>query len=270
MSYNKLRSFNIAYFAVRNFRVGCRFKIVFSTCCMPVTTLRLLFFLATTAGLLGGCSVLNKIPKTQFANGYYTLGQRPGNPLVYVDITDTSLQLHSATGSGAGKVLDTLPASRSDSVAANSYGLHFRRQTFDLDVLTIPFKFRLPAAGVPVQLNANLNGAAYIGYRTDHYVVSYTTDPLGKAVRTINHFGFSGGLFTGIGSTDMTPTNTANRIGDEYDGIVWSKGIAGIIAVNNVTVGITAGFDYLIDKNRHVWIYQSKPWFGLAFGLNLN
>lgn len=51
---------------------------------------------------------------------------------------------------------------------------------------------------------------------------------------------------------------------------MWSKGIAGIVAINGFTVGLTFGFDKLLDKNRTVWIYEEKPWFGLAVGLNLN
>lgn len=68
----------------------------------------------------------------------------------------------------------------------------------------------------------------------------------------------------------MTPTTTTNFISTEYDGIVWPKGVAGIIAVNNFTVGVSLGFDNLLDRNKQFWIYESKPWFGLAFGLNLN
>lgn len=68
----------------------------------------------------------------------------------------------------------------------------------------------------------------------------------------------------------MSPTNTSFAIEEEYDGVIWSKGLAFIFAVNRFTTGFSLGFDSLLDKNKDVWIYQSKPWFGLAFGLNLN
>jgi hypothetical protein len=48
------------------------------------------------------------------------------------------------------------------------------------------------------------------------------------------------------------------------------KGIAGIIGINNFTLGLAVGFDNLLDKNKKVWVYQGKPWLGLAFGLNSN
>ena len=85
-----------------------------------------------------------------------------------------------------------------------------------------------------------------------------------------NHFGFSFGVFTGFGNTFMSPTNTNNILQQEYDGIVWSKGVAGILAVNNFTLGLAFGFDNLLDKNHSNWNYKNKPWVGLAFGLNLN
>ncbi|WP_294671259.1 hypothetical protein [uncultured Fluviicola sp.] len=44
----------------------------------------------------------------------------------------------------------------------------------------------------------------------------------------------------------------------EYDGIVWSKGLAGIFAINRFTVRLAFGFDNLPDKNKSTWIYESK------------
>jgi hypothetical protein len=68
----------------------------------------------------------------------------------------------------------------------------------------------------------------------------------------------------------MNPWVTENQITQEYDGVVWSKGIAGIIGIDNFTIGLALGWDHLLDKNKNYWIYQGKPWLGLAFGLNLN
>ncbi len=120
-------------------------------------------------------------------------------------------------------------------------------------------------------MNANLNGGAYLGLRNDIYSIKYSASPLLlKSERKINHFGFSAGIFTGIGNTLVSSTSTNNLASYDYEGIVWSKGLAGIFAINNFTVGISIGIDYLMDKNRSIWIYQNQPWAGLAFGLNLN
>ena len=68
----------------------------------------------------------------------------------------------------------------------------------------------------------------------------------------------------------MNPSVTNNQITTEYDGLVSSKGLAGIIGINNFTIGLALGYDNLLDANKKKWIYQGKPWIGLAFGLNLN
>ncbi|MDX1936766.1 MAG: hypothetical protein SFU21_06605 [Flavihumibacter sp.] len=148
--------------------------------------------------------------------------------------------------------------------------LIFSKNTFDIDFLTMPLKLRPSLQQVPPQLNTNLNGAVYFGFRKDAYHLNSKITPLQQRQQQLNHFGFSVGGFTGIGNTFISPTTTNLQLQQEYDGVVWSKGFAAIIAINNFTVGIACGADHLLDKNRQVWIYQSKPWFGLAFGLNLN
>ncbi len=109
-----------------------------------------------------------------------------------------------------------------------------------------------------------------MGYRTDTYVLHYKDSPLGISKRNITHFGFSFGGYMGMGGTAMNPWVTNDQIALEYDGVVWTKGLAGIIALNNFTTGLALGWDHLLDKNKKYWIYQGKPWIGFVFGLNLN
>ena len=146
----------------------------------------------------------------------------------------------------------------------------FKKYSFDLDVLTIPFKYRPTADGVPRQLNTQFNGALYAGYRTDRYRIRYSPTPLNVARREITHFGFSVGYFSGIGAETITPLVTNHIFQDEYDGIVWMNGVGGFIGINNFTFGLGIGLDYLLDHNRKHWVYQGKPWLGLALGLNVN
>ncbi|MCF0052640.1 hypothetical protein LXM25_21390 [Dyadobacter sp. LJ53] len=148
--------------------------------------------------------------------------------------------------------------------------VYFKQSSFDVDFLSIPFKYRPAKSGIPNQFNTNLNGAVYVGYRNDIYQLSFRKTPLNKYQRETRHYGISYGFFTGLGGTAMNPSVTDNQISIEYDGLVWGKGIAGIIGINNFTVGLALGFDNLLDENKKVWIYQGKPWLGLAFGLNLN
>ena len=142
--------------------------------------------------------------------------------------------------------------------------------SFDVDFITVPLKYRNSQNGVEPQLNTEINASIYFGLRKDRYHIGYIENPLGIKYREIKHFGFSLGLFTGLGSSAITPTTTNDFINHEYDGIIWNKGLAGIFALNSFTLGVALGFDNLLDRNRSIWIYESKPWLGFTLGLNIN
>lgn len=135
----------------------------------------------------------------------------------------------------------------------------FKAQTFDLDVLTILFKYKPPVKDFPNQLNTNFNGALYAGYRTDIYKLSYKQTPLHTQNRNIAHYGYSIGGFAGLGTARIDEYVTLNRINYEYDGVVFTSGCAAVFGFNKLNLGLNAGFDYLLDKNRHVWVNQTKP-----------
>jgi hypothetical protein len=86
----------------------------------------------------------------------------------------------------------------------------------------------------------------------------------------MNHFGYSPGFFGGLGATSMNPFVTNNQIAEEYDGVVLSAGVAGLVGIGNLIFGAAIGLDHLMDKNHRSWIYQGKPWVGLTIGLNVN
>jgi len=147
----------------------------------------------------------------------------------------------------------------------------FKKPSLDIDIITALLKIRPQAKNIlPPQLNTNFNGNVYVGYRADIYNIHYKKSALGLSERVVNHFGFSIGGFIGFGNTAMTPSTTNNSITTEYDGMVFQKGVAGIIAINKLTIGLGIGFDNLFDKNKSRWIYENEPWFGLVLGLNLN
>lgn len=223
--------------------------------------------------LISSCSVGNHGSKKEFTDDFYRQKINGEKRYVYVDIHEDILRIYPALKSKKKLIVDTLSTHQfyqQEIVGGVSEKIVFKNNSYDIDFLTIPLKYRPKVASVPQQLNANLNGAIYIGIRTDNYKVQYLKNPLKKSVRQINHYGLSIGVFTGLGSTAMTPTTTNGAIAIEYDGLIWNKGVAGIIAVNNFTVGLSVGFDDLMDSNKKYWTYQTKPWLGLAFGLNLN
>lgn len=223
--------------------------------------------------LITSCGVMQKSAKTEFTNGYYHQKTLNKKQLVYVNIEDDTLFIHLIKKVGNHSITDTTSVGQfyaNDVKREHLLPISFISSTLDIDFITIPLKFRPQQKGVPPQLNANLNGAVYIGIRTDRYNISYKTNPLGVSLRNTNHYGFSCGVFTGLGNAAMNATTTSNYLSSEYDAILWTKGIAGIFAINNFTVGLSLGFDNLLDNNRAHWIYEIKPWLGLAFGLNLN
>ena len=220
---------------------------------------------------LTGCAI-KETPKYQLTDGFYKSSTfKSESRKVYIDNKEDTIFIY--TMSGETGLVDTLggkhsfPQISSRSQVKSSY---YRQASFDIDILTIPFKFRGERFDMPRQFNTNLNGAVYAGYRNDIYQLSFRRNPLGKYPRQTQHYGISYGLFTGFGGTAINQWVTRSGVTSEYDGVVWSKGLAGIIGFNNVTIGLALGFDNLLDKNKRLWVYQKKPWLGLAFGLNLN
>ncbi len=220
------------------------------------------------------CGVVNKPTKYGLESGIYKtklIDQKKQK--VYLNTEQDSFHVY-ALQKGTPTVIDTsvykrLSFQKETKESPKAIPV-FSQPSFDVDFLTIPFKYRPPTSDFPRQFNTSLNGAVYLGYRNDIYNVKYQSTPLSIYKRRVTHYGISVGGFLGLGSTFMSPSVTNNSITTEYDGMVFSKGIAGIIGINKFTIGIALGFDNLLDNNKNTWIYQQKPWLGLAFGLNLN
>lgn len=223
--------------------------------------------------LLQSCKVLELNPRKELSDGYYTERNANGKSKVYVSIENNAVLIYPVSASNNIKTVDTLHFSKLEAkvptgIAPNSLSLY--RLSFDIDLMTMPLKFRFPVKGVPPQLNTPLNGAVFFGLRNDHYTIKYKSNPLHKATRRTVHLGYSFGYFTGLGNTYMSTTTTNNIVENSYYGVVWSNGIAGTIGVNSFTFGLALGFDKLLDSNHKIWAYQNKPWLALTIGLNLN
>lgn len=236
---------------------------------IPVPSILALIF------LLGSCQLLKNSPKYNFSEGYYTSRlYHKKLKKVYVVPYDDSIKIYSAKRLGKSTI-DTatalklsFPASKRP-IAFEHYD--FRQQSLDLDVLNLLFKYRPPVKGFPPQFNNNiLNAALYLGHRSDLYRLSYKRSPLGVDHRTITHYGYSFGVFTGLGASRIDEYVSRGALDIEYDGIVHLAGVAAIIAIDRINFGVNLGIDHLLDKNGKVWIYQGKPWLGMSIGLNLN
>lgn len=227
-------------------------------------------FVVCMSSILFSCSVFKKNGIEELNSGVYGISF-PAAKIKkgYVEVRDSSLKIYSIFKNGFTDTTNVSSWGLNEFLTAEK-PLRLSMGSFDIDVLTIPFKFRPSVNGFPNQLNTNFSGALYAGYRTDRYLVRYKKDPLRKYSRKENHLGYSVGIFSGFGSTAMNPWVTDNFISSEYDGLVWLNGVAGIIAVNNFSFGVGLGIDNLLDKNKDAWIYNNKPWIGLTVGLNLN
>jgi hypothetical protein len=223
--------------------------------------------------LHSSCNVLQKTNKHEINDGFYTQNIDNKKQKVYIDISDDTIRIHQTQNMKHKRIIDTIAVPsfyEKEKTTEYKQTTSFEKVSFDIDFFTIPLKLRPSQADVPAQFNTTFNGAVYFGLREDKYIFNYSANPLGKSNRHMNHFGFSIGVFSGLGNTFMSPTNTNYILQQEYDGVVLSKGLAGIFAINNLTVGVAVGFDNLLDKNKSIWIYENKAWLGLAIGLNLN
>jgi hypothetical protein len=135
--------------------------------------------------------------------------------------------------------------------------------------MTVPFKYRTGSYQLPRQLTTDFNGNVFVGYRIDRFTLQYKKTPFGTRLQKGHHALTAGGFF-GIGTTAVTPWTTYYRITDEYYGLIVSRGFAIMFGLNSLTFGAGLGWDRLTDRDKNIWIYQDKPWYGVTFGLNLN
>jgi hypothetical protein len=231
------------------------------------------WFSLTGLFALFSCETLKQSSKYQFTEGYYNVksgGDRIGK--VYALTASDSIKAYRKIDLEREKIdttkaiLIAFPPQKPNGFQPHS----FRRTTFDVDVLTVLFKYRPSVKGFPPQFNASFNGAAYFGYRTDTYKLSYSKTPMHVFNRRITHYGYSFGVFTGFGTARIDEYVTNNALSIEYDGLVNLTGVAVILAVDKLSFGITCGEDHLLDKNARLWVNNGMPWLGISLGLNLN
>lgn len=219
-----------------------------------------------------GCVPFDKIYTHDFASGYYKLKAEGSEPAeIYLSLQEDSLTIYPAIKKDKLVLSDTsaILSGKISSAESGScfYNSVFVRTSADLDLSTVILKFRPAVADVPSQLSSNVNGIFYAGFRKDFFRVKSHFSPLHDVNSFVRHTGFDFGLFAGIGITPVTPTVTMNRTAQEYDGMVFQKGVSVFATFENMSVGLALGFDNLLDDNKDIWIYNWKPWVGIAIGI---
>ncbi|MRR19671.1 hypothetical protein EG827_05710 [bacterium] len=220
---------------------------------------------------LSACTPSGLIARHDFGSGYYGLkSEKAGTLKVYADVYEDTLVLYQMKSAiskevdlGSGKAIKISSINPDDDL----YGARFIKNSVELDLSTIPVKFRPSSSGVPVQINSNLNALLYMGARKDYFIVRSLESPVNRNYSSIKQFGFDFGVFAGLGITPVNPSVTNDNISIEYDGVVFQKGIGAFISVNYISVGITLGFDNLMSSDSKTWIYNNRPYIGLALGI---
>lgn len=230
-------------------------------------------FVAVAIGaVLVECGSLENLAKHEFADGYYTLKscEIPVTK-VFAEISDDSIHVYPLANNGLSRKPEKSNATAVSlteiSPGGYLYGSTFSRTYLEVDLIAILFKYRPSHCCVPPQLNSNINAAAYLGYKADKFKINTNISPLGRPHSQIQNFSYDGGIFAGIGVTPINPTVTLDRVAQEYDGIVFQKGVAVFVGTDFINIGLACGFDNLLDMNKKKWIYNQKPWFGFSIGI---
>lgn len=201
-----------------------------------------------------GCSSLSTLPKYGLVDRDYHFIDSNGKKKVYAQVKEDSIEIF---------LPDKTP------FFAPSRNFSLQASSFDIDIITEPFKYRPGASGFPRQVNASFNGNVYVGYRIDKFKIGYEATPAGTK-KNISHLALTAGGFAGLGSTFVSPWTTNYQTTDEYEGLVLSKGLTVMMGLKSLTFGIGIGWDTLTDRDKSIWIYQNKPWYGLTIGLSVN
>jgi len=222
--------------------------------------------------LPAACLPFDKIYSHDFNDGYFKLKSSVSKPEnIYLSMKDDSLKVYSVHKENKLKLPDTIAfavANLKSVVPGNIlYNSTFIKTSADIDLSTVILKFRPTSGNVPSQLSTNVNGIIYTGFRKDFFKLISSFSELHEMSSFIRHTGFDFGFFAGIGITPVTPTVTMFRTIQEYDGIVFQKGFSVFGTYENMSVGLALGFDNLLDKNKAIWIFNNKPWFGLVLGI---
>lgn len=208
---------------------------------------------------LFSCSTLKPFSDSDIESGYYELQQYDKSyTKIYLDVKEDSIAIIPIDKENKGLG----PLTHVDGQA-------FLKRSFDIDVLAVPFKYRPSASEFPRQLVSDFNGNIYFGYRLDRYKTRIFQTPTGQE-KKIQHHAITIGTFGGLGTTSVSPWTTNYRTTDEYNGLVLTRGLSIMAGVNNLTFGVGVGWDYLTDRDKAIWIYQNKPWYGVTISLNIN
>ena len=229
------------------------------------------FAVLVPALLLTGCATVDTASEHGFHSDYYKFEKdKKEVARAYAEVSEDSISIYKLREGNAGiPEPESVIGSKISTIGPENYlfNSRFVKNSIEFDLSTIITKLRPAMSGVPVQLNANLNALLYMGARKDFYIVRTSKSVLNRNSSKIKHLGYDFGIFGGIGITPVNPTVTNNNTDLEYDGMVFQKGVGAFITIDNISVGLTLGFDNLLNSDSKIWIYNNKPYIGIAIGI---
>lgn len=228
--------------------------------------MKLYFYILGILALLflNACSVIKFGNKNELESGYYKTSE---SKKVYIQEEAEQIYVFEKQENKL-ELMQTIENHIDASEEAPHY--LYRKNSFDIDLISIPVKYRFANEFVPAQLNTALSAAIFIGFRKDFHNIKYEADLLGPQKRKISNIGFSLGVLSGFSHVDINETTTQFLQEKEYEGVAWMNGLNAIVGWNHLSFGLVLGFDFLLDQNKNIWIYHKKPWIGFSIGLNLN
>ena len=146
---------------------------------------------------------------------------------------------------------------------------YYQLTSFDVDLFTIPFKYRFSTAGRPGELITSANLGVYTGIRYDlgrFRTVSFRSERRSD----IQSFSVGLGVVVSIDPVTINEFNTNGRVTNEYEAFGLNYGLATIVGYKSITAGLALGFENIADRNNRLWVYRQKPWLGLTVGININ
>lgn len=218
---------------------------------------------------LHSCSTLEKSSSHGFESGYYKLNKKEKSEKVYVDVNEETLKIYSVSHQNiVDEELTLFPQKESENMNFNIVKLS--KKSLDIDITSTLLKYRTNNKDHRDELTSDFNLAIYAGPRFDQFKISNKTDALGKKYLKVSNKAVDFGIFAGIGTTIVSPYSTSDRFDGEYNGMCMQIGLAGFIESNAASFGISYGYDYLLNRDKKIWIYQNQPWIGFIVGIALN
>ncbi|GAA4450836.1 hypothetical protein GCM10023189_12070 [Nibrella saemangeumensis] len=158
---------------------------------------------------------------------------------------------------------------RPNGIDEKSPWFRYHLTSFDIDLFTVPFKYRFGQQGNPGELTTTPNLGLYTGIRYDlgrHRSVYFRRERRSE----IQSFSFGAGGFVSMDPVRVYDYNTGAQVSSEYEALGVNYGVAAILGYRAITAGLALGFENLADRNNRFWMYRNKPWLGLTVGLNIN